>query len=60
MTAFLIVDTKRARVASAFPRAALRLVRGPSLQCPLPRAVPTARWQIEPDGRLTCLWQTDA
>jgi len=59
MTAFLTVDTSRARPASGIPRAPLRLIRVLAPARFPPRAVPTARWLIAPDGRLTCRWQTD-
>lgn len=59
MTAFLTVNTSRARPASGIPRAPLRLVRVPAPAHFPPRAVLTARWLIAPDGRLTCRWQID-
>ena len=61
MAAFLTVDVLRAHSAPAFPPGPLGPVGQTACTRPASRRRPVlhAHWQLGPDGRLTCRWQTD-
>jgi hypothetical protein len=52
MTAFLTINVLRAHLAPLRLRDSLR-------RADAPRPALSTRWQIAPDGRLTCRWQAD-
>ena len=54
MAAFLTLDVRRAHAALAFSQATF----GHATARAWPRPMLAARWQMAPDGRLTCRWQT--
>jgi hypothetical protein len=60
MAAFLTRDVLRAHAALAFSQATFGHATACAWQrsATRPRPILGARWQMAPDGRLTCRWQT--
>jgi hypothetical protein len=58
MAAFLTVDVLWAHAAPAFPHGPQGQIAWPG-PAPQRRPVLRASWQVGPDGRLTCRWQSD-